>query len=98
MIKASYWTAVYKRAIPGWREERVEAVLEVQSPGKARVVAASMERAGSKRQQYNTTGVEMREIGKVKIISKLSNVRFVRYMPRYTLRTPVQDLPPNVRS
>ena len=73
-IKAGYFTAVYKPEIGGFRQEYVDATLEVISPGKARVITADMEQAGSKRQRYYVFGAESKEVGKIKIISKLNHV------------------------
>lgn len=70
-IKAQYRTGVYKPAIGGWRQEQVNATLEVISPGKARVLFASMDEPRSNRQRFNSNGIEEREKGKVKLISKL---------------------------
>ncbi len=70
-IKAQYRTGVYKPAIGGWRQERVNATLEVISPGKARVLFASIDEPRSKRQRFNVNGIEAREEGKIKLISKL---------------------------
>ncbi len=70
-IKAQYKTAIYKPAIGGWRQERVNATLEVISPGKARVLSASVDEPRSKRQWFNVNGIESREEGKIKLISKL---------------------------
>lgn len=76
-IKAGYWTSVYKAQIGGWRQEWVDAVLEVVSPGMAVVKSASMSEAGSHRQQYHVAGVEAREVGAKKRISSLSDVQIV---------------------
>lgn len=84
-ITATYWTPVYKPNIQGWRDEKVVAELTVISPGKAIVTSAKMERAGSKRQSYGVGGNEMKQVGKTKIISKLSNVKVVK--PSYPTRT-----------
>ena len=70
-IKAQYKTGVYKPAIGGWRQERVNATLEVISPGKARVLSASVDEPRSNRQRFNSRGIEAREEGKIKLISKL---------------------------
>ena len=69
-IEAQYKTGVYKPAIGGWRQERVNATLEVISPGKARVLSASVDEPRSKRQWFNASGIEAREKGKIKLISK----------------------------
>jgi len=76
-IKAGYYTSVYKPKLDGWRSEYVEATLEVISPGKARVISAEMEQAGSKRQGFYVAGAESKEKGKVKIISKLQKVELM---------------------
>lgn len=80
-IEATYWTGVYKPEIGGYRQERVDAILEVISPGKARVLDAEMEDASSKRQKYNSTGRQRKEVGKIKIISKLDGVKAVKNKP-----------------
>lgn len=76
-LKATYYTSVYKFNLSGFRSEKVEATLVALSPGKAKVVKASMAKAGSKRQEYNVSRAEYEEIGKTKIISKLSNVKIM---------------------
>lgn len=76
-IEAEYETSVYKSGVSGWRSETVNAVLEVISAGRARVVSASMERAGSNRQQYNVRSAENFESGKTKNISSLRSVQIV---------------------
>ncbi len=76
-ISATYRTAVYKPRIGGWRQETVNARLEVISPGKARVIIANVGGATSRRQEFNTSGIAAREEGKVKIISKLTNVETI---------------------
>jgi hypothetical protein len=70
-IKAQYRTGVYKPVIGAWRQEWVNATLEVISPGKARVLFASVDKPRSKRQWFNSYGIEEREKGKIKLISKL---------------------------
>lgn len=76
-ISAEYYASVYKPALAGWRSERVRAVLEVISPGKARVISAEMEQAGARRQEYNVRRAEAEQVGAVKIISRLTGVKLV---------------------
>ena len=76
-IKATYWASVYKPVINGWRTAMVFAELEVISPARARVVSASFVKAKSKRQNFNPKYAAANEIGRVKIISKLSNVEVI---------------------
>lgn len=76
-IRANYYASVYKPSMGAWRSEWVEAELEVISPGKAKVVSATMEQAGSNRQRFNVGANESKQIGSVKIISKLSNVEII---------------------
>ena len=73
-ISAVYCTSVYKPNIGGWRSERVFAELEVISPGRARVISAELDPANSHRQMFNVLIAAAKEIGKVKIISKLDSV------------------------
>lgn len=75
IIRAQYSTGVYARC--GWRTRDVQATLRVISPGKAEVINAEMEQAGSKRQMYNVGGTECREQGRRKIISCLSHVEII---------------------
>jgi len=77
-ITASYNTSVFKPKLNGWRTESVNATLEAVSPKKFKVVSAKIEPAGSKRQQFNTSGIENREEGKTKLLSSLYNVKSVR--------------------
>lgn len=74
---ASYWTSVYKPAIRDWRSEYVRAKLVAVSKGKARVIEAEMSEARSKRQRYWVEKAEQNEIGKIKIISKLSILEMI---------------------
>lgn len=76
-IAAGYYASVYKPNIGGWRSEWVEAELEVISPGRAKVVSCHIEEATSRRQDFSVSRAEADQIGAVKIISKLSNVRVV---------------------
>ena len=76
-ISATYWTSVYKPNISGWKSEHVTAVLEVLSPGKAKVISAEMEPAASNRQRFNSSNAACKEIGTVKIISKLNDVKVI---------------------
>ena len=76
-ISAVYSTSVYKPNIGGWRSERVSAELEVISPGRARVIYANLEPAMSNRQKFNVSNAAAKEIGKVKIISKLDNIEVI---------------------
>ena len=76
-IRATYWTSVYKPQIGGWRSERVFGELEVISPGKAKVISAELDQAGSHRQSFNVSNAAAKEIGKIKIISKLDSVEVI---------------------
>ena len=76
-ISAVYSTSVYKPNIGGWRSERVFAELEVISPGRAKVVFAEMDPAMSNRQRFNVSNAAAKEIGKIKIISKLDSVEVI---------------------
>ena len=76
-IRATYWVGVYKPNIGAWRSERVFAELEVITPGKARVIWANLEPAFSKRQRFNVSATANKQIGKVKIISKLDSVEVI---------------------
>ena len=76
-ITATYRTSVYKPNIGGWRSEYVSAVLEVISPGKAKVISAELDQAGSRRQSFNVASNELKQVGCVKIISKLDNVEVI---------------------
>ena len=73
-IRATYWIGVYKPNIGGFRSEMVDAELEVISPGRAKVVKAELDPAFSSRQWFNVSGVAHKEIGAIKIISRLGNV------------------------
>ena len=73
-IRAVYWIGVYKPSIGGFRTEMVRAELEVISPGRARVIQAYLEPAHSNRQRFNVSYVANKEIGAVKIISRLRDV------------------------
>lgn len=76
-IKATYWTGVYKPNIGGFRSEMVSAELEVISPGMAKVIWANLDPAFSNRQKFNVSAAARKEIGAVKIISKLDNVEVI---------------------
>ena len=76
-ISAGYWASIYKPNIGGWRSEYVSAVLEVISPGKAKVISAELDQAGSHRQSFNVASNELKQVGCVKIISKLDNVEVI---------------------
>ena len=76
-IRATYWVGVYKPNIGGFRTEMVSAELEVISPGRARVISAELDPANSYRQRYNVLIAAAKEIGKVKIISKLDNAEVI---------------------
>ena len=77
-IRATYWIGVYKPNIGGFRTEMVSAELEVISPGRAKVVKAELDPANSNRQWFNTSYAASKEIGAIKIISRLSNVEEVK--------------------
>ena len=55
----------------------VRAELEVISPGRARVSQAYLEPAHSNRQRFNASYAASKEIGAVKIISKLGRVEVI---------------------
>ena len=76
-ISAVYCTSVYKPNIGGWRSERVFAELEVISPGRAKVIYANLDPAMSNRQKFDPSYAAAKEIGKVKIISKLDSVEVI---------------------
>lgn len=76
-IRATYWTGIYKPNIGGFRAEMVSAELEVISPGRAKVVKAELDPAHSNRQWFNASNAAQKEIGAVKIISKLGNVEAI---------------------
>ena len=76
-IRAVYWIGVYKPNIGGFRTEMVRAVLEVISPGRARVIQANLEPAHSNRQRFNASYAASKQIGAVKFISKLGNVEVI---------------------
>ena len=76
-IRAVYWIGVYKPSIGGFRTEMVRAVLEVISPGRARVIQANLEPAYSNRQRFDASYVASKQIGAVKIISRLGNVEVI---------------------
>lgn len=76
-ISATYWVKAFKPYMDEWSPERVTAVLEVLSPGKARVISAEMEPATSRRQIYAMPSYRDRQIGKVKLISKLDSVKVI---------------------
>ncbi len=76
-IRAVYWIGVYKPNIGGFRDERVSAELEVVSPGRARVIQARLDPARSNRQRFNVAYTEEKEIGAIKIISRLWNVEVI---------------------
>jgi len=74
-----YETAVFTPA--GWRSETVTARVELLSPKRGKVVdvidvggngvSGYASRTGAKRQQYNVGGVAQRELGAIKILSKV---------------------------
>lgn len=74
---ATYWIGVYKPNIGGFRSERVSAELEVISPGRAKVVKASVDPARSNRQWFNASYAANKEIGAIKNISRLGNVEAI---------------------
>ena len=76
-IRATYWIGVYKPNIGGFRSEMVSAELEVISPGRAKVVKASLDPAHSNRQWFNASNTASKEIGAVKLISRLGNVEAI---------------------
>lgn len=76
-IRAVYWIGIYKPNLGGFRSERVSAELEVISPGRAKVVKASLEPAHSDRQWFNASYVASKEVGVIKIISRLWNVEAI---------------------
>ena len=76
-IRAVYWIGVYKPSIGGFRTEMVRAELEVISPGRAKVVKAELDPAHSNRQRFNVSYIASKEIGAVKIISKLGSVEVI---------------------
>ena len=76
-IRAVYWTGVYKPQIGGFRSERVFAELEVITPGRAKVLSANLDPATSIHQRFNVLIAAGKEIGKVKIISKLDSVEVI---------------------
>ena len=76
-IRATYWIGVYKPNIGGFRSEMVSAELEVISPGRAKVVKAELDPAHSNRQWFNASNTANKEIGAVKIISKLGHVEVI---------------------
>ena len=76
-IRATYWVGVYKPNIGGFRTEMVSAELEVISPGRAKVIWANLDLAFSNRQKFNVSAAARKEIGAVKIISKLGNVEVI---------------------
>ena len=76
-IRATYWVGVYKPNIGGFRSEMVSAELEVISPGRAKVVKAELDPAFSNSGKFNVSAAESKEIGAIKIISKLDNVEVI---------------------
>ena len=74
-----YSTAVFTPA--GWRSETVTARVELLSPKRGKVVdvidvggngsTGYASRTGAKRQAYNVGGVAQREMGAIKILSKV---------------------------
>ena len=76
-IRATYWIGVYKPNIGGFRSEMVSAELEVISPGRAKVVKAELDPAYSNRQWFNVSSTASKEIGAVKLISKLGSVEVI---------------------
>lgn len=76
---AHYYTSVYKPRIDGWREERVDVIVEAISAKRVRVLDCEGGKYhGSKRQQYNPDGIAKREIGKIKLASSLYDVQEVQ--------------------
>ena len=76
-IRATYWIGVYKPNIGGFRAEMVRAVLEVISPGRAKVVKAELDPAHTNRQWFNASHTAHKEIGVITIISKWGNVEVI---------------------
>ena len=76
-IRAVYWIGVYKPNIGGFRSEMVRAELEVISPGRARVIQANLNPAHSNRQRFNASYAASKEIGAIKNISSLGNVKVI---------------------
>ena len=76
-IRAVYWIGVYKPSIGGFRTEMVRAVLEVISPGRARVIQANLEPAHTNRQRFNASYAASKQIGAIKYISRLGNVEVI---------------------
>lgn len=73
---AHYYTSVYKVNLGGWREERVDVIVEAISAKRVKVLDCEGGKyRGSKRQQYNPDGIARREIGKIKLASSLYDVR-----------------------
>lgn len=75
---AHYYTSVYKPNIGGWREERVNVIVEAISAKRVKVIDCEGGKySGSKRQHYNPDGIARREIGKVKLASSLYSIEEV---------------------
>ncbi len=82
MITIKYNSAVFTPA--GWRSEVITAQAEAISPKRLRVVSVLDvggngatgygSRTGAKRQAYNVGGVALREVGAVKLTSKVEVV------------------------
>lgn len=74
-----YKTSVFTPA--GWRSETVTARVELLSPKRGKVIdvidvggngsTGYASRTGAKRQSYNVGGVAQREMGAIKILSKV---------------------------
>lgn len=71
-LKVEYWTGVYKPSLRAYRSERVEAIAEKISEKRVKIISASLEKASSKRQQFNVNFVAGLEEGKIKNISALN--------------------------
>jgi len=77
-ITIGYNSSVYVPA--GWRHVTIKAVAEKITEKRVKVIEVleidgeeiknKMSRTGAKRQEYHGTGIALREIGKVKILSK----------------------------
>lgn len=76
-IRAVYWIGVYKPNIGGFRSETVSAEPEVISPGRAKVVKTEPDPAHSNRRWFNASSTASKEIGAVKLISKLGSVEVI---------------------
>ena len=76
-IRAVYWIGVYKPNIGRFRTEMVRALIEVISPGRARVIQANLEPAHSNSQRFNASYAASKQIGAIKYISRLGNVEVI---------------------